>query len=74
MSLSQRAAKGIVWAYSAYMSGRLMTLLSTAILARPACIHLILNFESVIRTMQVGGINPAPTHSALSRGSDLSDP
>ncbi len=65
MSLSQRAAKGMIWAYSAYMSGRLMTLLSTAILARlllPDDFGLIgfaliiLNFVEVVRSF---GINDA---------------
>ncbi|MFQ3536767.1 MAG: lipopolysaccharide biosynthesis protein [Aggregatilineales bacterium] len=65
MSLPQRAAKGMLWAYSAYLSGRLVTLLSTALLARillPDDFGLIgfaliiLNFVEVVRSF---GINDA---------------
>lgn len=64
-NLPQRAAKGMIWAYGAYMSGRLMTLLSTALLARillPDDFGLIgfaliiLNFVEVVRSF---GINDA---------------
>lgn len=34
MSLGQRTAKGIFWAYATYFGGRILTLISTAILAR----------------------------------------
>jgi O-antigen/teichoic acid export membrane protein len=65
MSLSQRAAKGMIWAYGAYLSGRLMTLLSTALLARLLLPDdfgvigfalIVLNFIEVVRSF---GINDA---------------
>jgi PST family polysaccharide transporter len=65
MSLSQRAAKGMIWAYSAYLGGRLMTLLSTALLARLLLPDdfgvigfalIVLNFIEVVRSF---GINDA---------------
>ncbi|MDW8298958.1 MAG: lipopolysaccharide biosynthesis protein [Anaerolineae bacterium] len=63
--LSQRAAKGMIWAYSAYLSGRLMTLLSTALLARILLPDdfgvigfalIVLNFIEVVRSF---GVNDA---------------
>ncbi len=65
MNLALKTVKGMIWAYAAFFGGRLLTLVSTAILARLLVPQdfgiigfalLILNFIEATRAM---GINDA---------------